>query len=236
MMMEFKTAERKDVKIKGVISGLSGAGKTLSALRIFKGFLSNIEDLGLIQTEAGRAQYYLDKIGKFKVLEMPPPFSPMKYIEAIEVAEKLGLKGLIIDSLSDEWAGLGGSLDMHAQASEVTRNSFTAWKSITPKHEALFNKLLSSPLHIWCTFKKKSDYVMETKDGKTYPKKVGLADVAREGSEYRFMLQFDVDLETHKAKAVKDNTGLFDGKEPFMITEETGKIIRDWCLGDKKGG
>lgn len=232
--MEFKEASRKDVKFKAAMAGLSGSGKTLSALKFFKGFLSDISSLGVIQTESGRAQLYKDKIGSFKILEMTPPFTPLKFIEAMEAAEKAGLKALVIDSLSDEWAGLGGSLDMHAAASEVTKNSFTAWKRITPQHEALFNKLLSTQLHVICTLKKKSDYIMEAveKNGKVIqqPKKVGLADVQREGTEYRFMAVFDIDLDTHKAKASKDNTGLFDGKPPFIIDEETGKQVREWCL------
>lgn len=229
--MEFKEAEKKNTVIKGAVAGLAGAGKSLGAGLFFKGFLSNIADLAVIQTERGRMQLYADRIGKFKVLEVEPPYNPMKLIEGIEAAEKIGFKALQIDSLSDFWAGLGGVLDMHSAASEITRNSFTAWKKVTPQHEALFNKILSSPLHIICTLKKKSDYVMEEKNGKMAPKKVGLADVAREGTEYRWMLQFDIDRETHLATASKDNTSIFDGKPPFVISEDTGRLVREWCLG-----
>jgi len=210
---------------------LSGSGKSLSAGLLFKGLLTNVSDLVVCQTENGRMQLYADKIGKFKIMEMKPPFTPSSLIEALEKIEAAGHKGVILDSLSDFWAGLGGVLDMHSSAAEVTKNSFTAWKKITPQHEALFNKILSSPLHIICTLKKKSDYVMEQgPNGKQVPKKVGLADIARDGTEYRWMLQFDLDRETHMATASKDNTGLFDGKAPFIITEETGKKLREWCL------
>lgn len=226
----FKDAERRDIKIKMGVSSLSGAGKTLGSLLIMKGLLSKIEDLGFIQTENGRAQLYLDRIGKFKILEITPPFSPSKFIEAIEEAEKIGLKGLIIDSLSDQWAGLGGLLDVHQDITETTKNSFSAWKKANPLHEAVYTKILSSSLHIIGTFKKKADYVMENVNGKQAPKKVGLADVARENTEYRWMLQFDIDRDTHKATTVKDNTGLFDGRESFVISEETGKQIREWIL------
>ena len=233
--MSFKEASRKDVRIKACIAGLSGAGKTYGALSIFKGLLSDMGSLGIVQTESGRAQLYTDKFGKFKVLELTPPFTPQSFINAIDEAEKAGLKALILDSLSDEWAGLGGALDMHQDACEVVKNSFTAWKRVTPKHEALFNKILSSPLHIIATLKKKSDYVMETvknRQGKEVqqPKKVGVANVAREGTEYRWMIQFDVDRETHLAITDKDNTGLFDGRKPFLLDESVGKEIREWCL------
>lgn len=226
----FKEAEKKDIKLKLGVSSLSGGGKTISSLLIMKGLLSKIEDLGIIQTENGRAQFYIDRIGKFKVLEITPPFSPDKFIEAIDMAEKSGLKALIIDSMSDQWAGLGGLLDVHQGITDTVRNSFSAWKKANPMHEAVFTRILSSPLHIIATFKKKADYVMENVNGKQAPKKVGLADVAREGTEYRWALQFDLDRESHKASVVKDNMGLFEGSEPFLITEDTGRKIREWIL------
>jgi len=235
--MEFKEAKHSDVRIKMALAGSSGGGKTLSSLLIAKGLISDIKLVGVAQTEAGRAQCYMDKIGPFKVLEIAPPFTPGKFVEVIEAAEKAGLKCLILDSISDEWSGIGGALDIHSAASEVTKNSFTAWKKVTPMHEGLFNKILSSPLHIICTVKKKTDYVMETNDrGKQVPKRVGVKDVAREGTEYRWMLQFDVDPYGNAATCVKDNLDLFMNKAPFVITEATGKAIRDWCIGQKAKG
>lgn len=233
--MEFKEASRRDIKLKIGIEGLSGAGKTFSSLSLAKGLQAgDMRAVAFAQTESGRAQCYLDTFPGFKVLEIPPPYSPSRFIEVIEAAEKAAFRVLIIDSLSDEWAGQGGALDMHSAASDVTKNSFTAWRKITPLHDALYNKILASPMHIICTFKKKSDYVMEEveKSGRKIqqPKKVGTAPIAREGTEYRFMLQLDIELDTHLAKAVKDNTGLLDSKPAFKVTEETGKMLREWCL------
>lgn len=237
--MEVKKASRKDVRIKMSLDGLAGSGKTFSALSIAKGLVAgDMERVVVLQTEPGRAQCYLDQFEGFSFLDLSPPFSPMRYVEAIECVEKLGAKVLIIDSLSDEWAGIGGALDMHNDAVSVVKNSFAAWKNVTPAHEAVFNKIMASQLHIIATFKKKVEYVLEKveRNGREIqqPKKVGTASVAREGTDYKFMLQFDIDLESHKARAVKDNLGIFDGIEPFQITDETGKLIRDWCLGTKK--
>lgn len=230
--MEFKDAERKDIKIKMALAGQSGGGKTYGALAVAKGLLSDFSTAGLLQTETGRAQCYLDIFPGFKVLEMPPPFSPDKYIEAIEMAEEIGLKCLIIDSLSDEWAGVGGALAMHSSASLATKSSYMAWAKVTPKHEAIFNKILSSKMHIICTIKKKNDYVIEKNDkGKDVPRRIGVKDIQREGTEYRWMLQFDLDQKNNLATVVKDNTNLFQGSEPFKITEEVGLKIRNWCLG-----
>lgn len=233
--MEIKKASKKDIKIKMSIDGLSGSGKTLGALMIAKGLVDGAMDkVVLAQTEAGRAQLYVDKFEGLSVLEMKPPFSPDSFIEAMHLCEKSGFKVMVIDSLSDEWAGAGGALDMHSRAAEVVKNSFAAWRNVTPAHEAVFNELLALPIHVIATFKKKSEYVIESveRSGRQVqmPKKVGLQSIAREGTDYKFMLQFDVDLETHKARAIKDNFDLFDGLEPFVITEETGKKLREWCL------
>lgn len=229
--MEFKTAERKDIRLKIAVSGLAGAGKTYSSLTLAKGLLNgDMSKVGFIQTEVGRAEMYLDKFGEFKVLNLHPPFTPNKFIEAIDAAEKAGLKCIIIDSISDEWAGIGGCLEMHEQASKLSKNSYTAWGKITPKHEAFFNKILTSPLHIISTMKQKADVVIEKDSrGKSVPKKLGVKDIQREGSDYRFHLCFEIDRD-HKALATKDNTSLFAGKPAFMIDEGVGAGLRDWCL------
>lgn len=229
--MEFREAKHSDIRIKMALAGKSGSGKTLGALLIAKGLVSDFSTVGVAQTEAGRAQCYLKQIGKFKVMEIEPPYSPSRFIEVIEVAEKAGLKCLIIDSISDEWAGTGGALDIHSNVSDVTKNSFTAWKKVTPQHDAVFGKILQSPVHIICTVRKKVDYIMEPgKDGKQHPKKVGTKDIQREDTEYKWMIQLDLDQEGNLARASKDNTSLFQGKEPFKITEQTGAAIRAWCL------
>lgn len=230
--MEFKDAKHSDVRMKMALAGKSGAGKTFGGLLIAKGLMGgDMSKVGVAQTEAGRAQCYLNKIGPFKVMEIEPPFSPKRFIDVIDAAEKAGLKVLLIDSISDEWAGIGGALDIHHDVSEVVKNSFTAWKKVTPQHDAVFNRILQSPIHIICTVKKKVDYIMVTNDkGKQEPKKVGVKDIQREDTEYKWILQLDLDQDGNLAKASKDNTGLFQGKEPFKITEQTGAAIRGWCL------
>lgn len=232
-MSDFVDAKFSDVRIKLALAGKSGAGKTLGALKIAKGMIQDMSKVGVMQTESGRAQCYLKDYPGFKVMEMKPPFSPDKYIEGITKAEAAGLKCLIIDSMSDEWAGTGGALDIHSAAADVVKNTFAAWKKVTPQHDAVFNKILSSNIHILCTIKKKTDYILETVNGKQVPKRVGVKDIAREDTEYKWMIQLDLDQEGNLAVASKDNTSLFQGKAPFQINEKTGLLIREWCLQTK---
>jgi len=229
--VEFKEASRKDVRIKALYVGVDGAGKSTGMIATLNGLISDQSKIAYVNTEPGRLSIYADKIGKAKIMDLQPPYSPDVLIKAIHMAEDAGFKALGIESLSDFWAGLGGVLDMHQEASEVTKNSFSAWKRVTPKHEAMFNTVLASNMHIICSAKKKVDYVIENNGGKQTVKKLGLADITREGTDYRFMLKLDFDRDTHMATATKDNTGLFDNKPPFLVTNETGLMIRNWCLG-----
>lgn len=230
MSFEIREASKKNVRMKLGMSGKSGAGKTLSSLKLAKGLIGDMTKIAVLETESGRAEAYIDKVGKFRIIPFPAPFSPERYIEAIEFAESQGVRCLIIDSLSEEWSGSGGSLAIADEVSSVTKNSFSAWRKVTPRHNALFDKILQSNMHIICTIRKKIDYVMEQVNGKSVPKRIGTTDVQREDTEYKWLLQFDLDQDGNMAKVTKDNTSLFQGKPPFQISEQTGAEIRAWCL------
>ena len=73
---------------------------------------------------------------------------------------------------------------------------------------------------------------MTEKNGKLVPEKVGLKAVTTDDTEYEFSIVFELDV-SHQATVSKDRTGLFAPlKVPFMITEQTGIQIKEWC---KKG-
>ena len=59
--------------------------------------------------------------------------------------------------------------------------------------------------------------------------KVGMKDIQRDGWEYELTVSLTIDRDTHLAVASKDRTNLFEGKDAFIITEKTGKMIKDWC-------
>jgi hypothetical protein len=80
------------------------------------------------------------------------------------------------------------------------------------------------------TLRSKQDYVLtENAKGKLAPKKVGMAPIQKDGTEYEFTSVFNIDM-NHDAEASKDRTEIFDGTT-FQITEETGRLIRAWLDG-----
>lgn len=220
--MQLRQSERKRAKIKMALQGASGTGKTYSSLLIAQGLTNgNLSGVAVIDTENGSADLYAH-LGNYNVLTMTPPFTPENYIKAIEVCEEAGMEVIIIDSISHEWDEL---LDFH---SKLAGNSFTNWAKVTPRQKAFVNKILQTQAHVIATMRTKQDYVLNQKDGKYIPEKVGLKSVQKDGLDYEFTLVFDIDIK-HFAVSSKDRTGLFMGKPEFQISEQTGQRILEWC-------
>lgn len=239
--MEFKKAERKQVKIKLAIAAPSGGGKTYSALLIAKGLAKKPDGtygkIALIDTENGSASLYAQVEGmpEYDTIEIHPPFLTDKYVQAINAAVRGGYSVLIIDSGSHQWNGEGGIMDRmdKEKLANPSANHFTLWAKYTPEHERFKSAIVQSQIPIILTMRSKQEYVLETNDrGKQAPKKVGMAPVQRDQFEYEFTTQFDLSIE-HYAKTSKDRTHLFDGQN-FKPSEETGIQLRDWMLSGKE--
>lgn len=225
--MKLRQSERKQAKIKMALQGSSGSGKSMSALLLAKGLTNDsLTKVAVIDTENGSSDLYAH-IGNYNVLLLQPPFTPEKFIEAIEVCEKAEMEVIILDSISQVWDEL---LDYH---SKLPGNSFANWNKVTPRQKAFINKILQCDAHVIATMRTKQDYVLQQKDGKYVPEKVGLKAVQRDDVSYEFTIVFDIDIK-HFALASKDRTNLFSGRPEFMINTATGKHILDWCTSPVK--
>lgn len=228
-MLEFKKARRAQSRLRLALSGPSGSGKTYSALSVAMGLVGPSGRIAVIDTERGSASLYAD-LCDFETLQLGPPYSPARYVEAIRAAESAGFDCLVVDSLSHAWVGEGGVLSMHDAATRAQRagNSFTAWREVTPAHNMLVDAILASPLHIIGTLRTKTAYeIAEDDKGKKAPKRVGLAPVQREGLEYEFTTVLDLDVDSHLATASKDRTRLFGGTHVRLAVEH-GEALRAW--------
>jgi hypothetical protein len=223
MSIEIKKASRSKVKIKMAFEGAAGSGKTYSALLTGKGLCGDYEKICVIDTENGSASLY-SHLGEFSVIDLAPPFSPERFIEAIKAAEK-GFDVIIIDSASAEWVGKGGVLDIH---SGMAGNSFTNWSKLTPRHQQFVDAILQSPAHVICNLRTKTDYVLVEKNGRQVPEKVGLKPETRENLDFEMTVVFAMD-KSNNATASKDRTMLFYNKPQFVPSEETGSVIKQWC-------
>ncbi len=228
-MKQFIKAERSNCKIKMAIQGPSGSGKTYSSLLMAFGLTKDWNKIAVLDTENGSANLY-SHLGNYSVLNLSAPYTPEEYIDAIETAVKQGFECLIIDSLSTEWNGQGGILDIHGN---IPGNSFTAWSKVTPRHNAFVQAILQSNIHIIGTMRSKTDYVLSEKNGKQVPEKVGMKPVQREDSEYEFTVVFELN-QKHQANVGKDRTGLFSKRPELYLTAEVGDEINQWCKVSKE--
>ena len=223
-MSIYRKAERRKAKLRLAITGPAGSGKTYSALLIAFGIGGKT---ALLDTENGSGDLY-SALGDYDICSISAPFTVQKYIDAIKSAEQASYDILILDSISAEWAGSGGLLNLHTQLTSSSKaNSFAAWGQVTPKHNAFIDAIINSRLHIICTIRSKTEYAqIQNERGKTEIRKMGLGLVQREGIDYEFTTVFDLNF-NHEVTVSKDRTSIFDG-QVFTITQDTGKLLKEW--------
>lgn len=229
----FETVTRKKAKLRLALTGVSGAGKTLSALLIAYGMTGDWNKIALIDTEHERARFYASRsdlgTGEFLYAPFDPPYSPDRYREFVEEGAKaVGSDGVvIIDSFTHAWNNEGGILDIKEQiAKRQGKTSYTAWFEAGKEQNNLVNTILAVNCHTIVTMRSKMDYAMqENEKGKMAPVKIGLAPVQREDTEYEFDIVLDI-ARNHIATVSKDTT--FLDKFSGIITPELGKQLKEW--------
>lgn len=223
--MKLQKAQRHQVKLRLGLSGASGFGKTYSALLMAYGITNDWSKIALIDTENNSASLY-SHLGEFNILTLDEPYSPERYIQAIKACEAYSQDVIIIDSITHEWSGQGGCLQIH----EKLGGRFQDWAKVSPRHQAFIDAILQSNCHVITTVRRKIDYSMDADmNGRTKVIKHGTKEITREGFEYELTANFELINDKHIAKASKDRTGLFMDKPEFIINAATGKKLIQWC-------
>lgn len=229
--MQLRKAKRSKAKIRLGLSGPSGSGKTYTALLLAKGLAGgDLSKVAIIDSENGSADLY-EHLGEYNVLPIAAPYTPEKYTEAIQACQKAGMLVTIIDSITHEWSGVGGCLEIVDAIVQRSRsgNSYTAWKDVTPRHQKFIDAILQADMHVITTVRSKTDYIMsEDSNGKKKIEKAGMAQVTRDGFEYELTLSFEVDMQ-HRGHVSKDRTGLYTNEVPVVLGEADGVKILEWC-------
>lgn len=223
--MKLQQAQRSQVKLRIGLSGPSGYGKTYSALLLAYGITNDWSKIAVVDTENNSASLY-SHLGDFNVLSLEEPYAPERYIKAIQTCEEAEMEVIIVDSISHEWNGKGGCLELH----EKLGGRFQDWAKITPLHNQFIEALIKSKSHIIATTRRKVDYSLDRDmSGKTKVMKLGTKEITREGFEYELTVNFELINDNHLVKASKDRTGLFMDKPEFIINASTGKKLQRWC-------
>lgn len=220
----FRKAKRKNLHLKLLLGGPSGAGKTYSSLLLAKGFQGSLDKVVVIDTEDSADVY--DRLGGYSVVDFKPPFDPRRLVKLIDISIEQGFEFIIIDSATKFWDGEGGALDIHA----AFGGKFQDWAKVTPIWDKMLQKLVHCEAHVISCTRKKQEYAMESDGKKARVQKMGLKNITREGYEYEFTTALDIDM-SHNVTVNKDRTGIFEEICPVILKEEHGKMLKNWCEG-----
>ena len=227
-MSRFKIekAVRRGNKARVALAAPAGGGKTYTALTL-AAELADGGDVLVIDTERGSASLYADAFD-FQTIKWEPPYDPRELAKLIgEVGDTFAV--VVVDSLSHFWMGEGGTLDIvDAAGARARGNSYAGWKEGTPAQAEMVDAMLNSPAHVIVTMRSKTEYVLEQRNGKNVPTKVGMAPVQRDGIEYEFTVTCDLDIE-HRLMVGKTRCSVLAGKvyKPGQAGQ-MGKTLREW--------
>lgn len=225
----FQKAIKRNAKLRLALCGPAGSGKSYSALAIASGLSDKI---AAVDTEQGSLSKYAD-LFSFDVVQ-PAIFDPRELVKTIKAAEAAGYELCLIDSLSHYWMGKGGELDLVDAVAKksASNNSFAAWKTITPFHNELIETIIRAKMHIICTMRTKTEWVLEKDErtGKSAPRKVGLAPVMRDGIEFEFDVCGDLDQDNNLI-ITKSRCPELSGKVINRPGPEMAQVLNVWLAG-----
>lgn len=255
----FTDAVRDDTSLLIAIAGASGSGKTYSALKLATG-LAQGEPIFGIDTEAKRMLHYASEF-RFKHLDMRPPFTPEAFMGAIHTAESAGAKVIIVDSMSDEYEGVGGLQEMHDdEVARLARKPFDqlegwmidkfnapAWKVPKTRHKM---KLIS-PLRqvrcyvIFCMRAEEKIKFVKVRDDqgreKTAIENAGWMPIAEKRFMFDMTMSFTVTPDNPGVPLIRDGLAVYGKIQsqhlPFFpegkrVSEQAGQQLRAWARGE----
>jgi len=256
MSFVFRPAVRENVGLFIGLAGGTGSGKTWSAMKMATGIVGVGNKFCVIDTENKRASHYADTFN-FDVADFEPPFSSMRYEEAVKAAFDAGYKAIIVDQFSYEHDGEGGYLDSqsHDLNERVKRymtkypntNEFQAMEKLTPSswikpkqdRKRMLQTLLrcSATVPIIFTFRA-DEKTFHSVDGKLVARKTPVWEpICGKGMPFEMTVFLMLLAEAPgipifpPIKLQEQHKSFFPPNKP--INEESGKVIAEWAAGDK---
>lgn len=226
-------AKRHGLKALLLLYGLSGSGKTYSALRIARGLVGPRGRIGVLDTEHNRAKHYADEFD-FEHATMAPPFSPARYLKALREFERQGIDCMIVDSMSHVQEGEGGLIDMAAEEEKKAGGKSgmgSQWAKPKAEWKRVRNAFLQSKMHI--IFCARAKNPLEKGDGRQLVKG-DLVPIMPAGFEFEVTVSVGIEVETQQlihTKMPNQVVGAFPVDE--YMSESTGQMLRQWLDGEK---
>lgn len=243
--MASRKASKKKTKLRGAFYGPSGAGKTMSLLRIATG-LARFDNggtipeegpgrIGVIDSEDGDSELYADRFD-FNIIVLgrdTPDKTIDSYTKALKDAAEEGWSVAIIDSLSHAWRELLEQVD-NAKRADRSGNKFQAWADATPKQKEFIETIKKFPGHVLVTMRASTVWdLVENDRGKKEPRRMGLAPEQGKGIEFEFTWLAFIDTD-HSCRVEKDRTGKFQDVHYKLLDEAFGAELGAWLADGAK--
>ena len=236
MSFEIKQASRVGINPLIVAYSESGCGKTYSALLLARGLAGPKGKIVVADSESGRASLYADVLpGGFETFEIAAPFSPSRYVEAIDAIESSGAAVGIIDSGSHEHEGPGGVLDMAMENEHRSgRAGLHNWKTPKFEHAKYVQRLLriKIPIIICLRAKFKTRQGKDDKGKTVIIKDDYVSPIAAEDFIFEATAHFQINpnhsiiLTKCSHPSLRD---CFPKDKTMPISVESGQKLAAWC-------
>jgi len=235
-MSEFKIqkATREGVKPLIVPYSESGCGKTMSSLLLARGLAGPDGKIVLADSESRRGSLYADVIpGGFETFDLCQPFSPARYIEAIDAIEASGAAVGVLDSGSHEWEGPGGVNDLATQNEERSgKPGLHNWRQPKMEHAKFVQRLLRTKIPFIICLRAK----FKTRQGKDERGKTAIikddhvSPIQAEDFIFEATAHFEI-LPDHSIRLTKVSHPTLGACFPSVgpITIQHGELLARWC-------
>jgi hypothetical protein len=236
-MSEFKIqqATRRGISPLIVAYSESGCGKTYSSLLLARGLAGPKGKIVVADSESGRASLYADVLPDgFETFDLCAPFTPARYVEAIDTIETSGAAVGIIDSGSHEWDGPGSVLDMATEIEAKSgKTGLHCWRQPKFEHAKFVQRLQRTkiPFIVCLRAKYKSRQTKENgktvilKDDKTSP--IQADDFIFEATcHFEILQNHSIILTKCSHPSLRD---CFPKDKTTPITVHHGELLGAWC-------
>lgn len=244
-ILKIQPAERKAAKLVLALQGISGSGKTRTAIGLAYGLAGGVgSKVGFLDTENKRGRLYADdtlfsEIGHelglggpvepFLIADLAPPFTPDRYVQAIKEFQAAGVEVLIIDSVSHEWAGEGGCYDI----AKNTTKRVDDWLTAKNEHKRFMNTLLQSDMHIIPCVREaeKTDF-----SNPKAPRSMGFMPIQEKSFIFEMTASIQMWAEGMSQAPLKVPSALrpYLARGEGYITPTDGLRVREWVSGGKQ--
>jgi hypothetical protein len=239
-IFQIEEAQREGARLVVGLGGVSGGGKTYTALQLAWGMANyDAKKVGFICSENKRGRLYSDslvdangEVHRFLIGDLTAPFSPQRYIDAIAAFEKVGVEVLVIDSVSHEFEGIGGLEDIAHAGNQKN----PAWNKAKAEHKRFMNALLQSPLHIIACMRAREKVKLVKRDGKTEYEPQGVMPIQEKNFCFELtasLMMWNEGKSQDVLKCPSELRGIL-GRGEGYITAADGAALRAWVDGAKQ--